>query len=243
MVKWNPRPRSDYEQAERDVEAQRLQLHQSERAIAECDPVPWNPALPYRSLSGAATAALNACEALSRSDLEAVLTRGNIAITGVSASEIHDGPLYRIERDVARARKVAFCFAENWILGNYWPKRRISGRLLPVLPVRKFLNVRVHWPELVRGLQEASFDIGLVENTNLSIEKKADFVHWAHLEKDKHDRFPPRDPVWKGPDRKSISEWAKENGLTRATAVAWAREYKLTQSVGAPKKDSAQRKS
>jgi hypothetical protein len=134
----------------------------------------WNPDTdsPWRVLDHCFIAVLKGCDEISTGDLETVLSRGKVPITGRRDDMIGNDrlPDY-IEELVAAAERRQFFFTGNSIYTAYRePPDRVAlfGPKSMLLhgssyrpPAITFTNVRAHWPKLVKALQEAGFEISV----------------------------------------------------------------------------------
>jgi hypothetical protein len=129
----------------------------------------WDPDSPWHPFKDIFAAALKACKDLSTNDLEVILGRGRVWITGTRDDLISEPP-NRIEELVAKADQGVFFFTENSIFATYrepldraalfGPRSFLTRYTLPLVLANIHINnVRVHWPKLVEALQEAGFEI------------------------------------------------------------------------------------
>ena len=122
----------------------------------------WSPDTdpPWRSLEHSFVAALKACRDISTRDLETILTRGEVPISGRRNDLVSDDMLpVRIEKLVAAAERRVFFLEINAIWAAYnEPVDRAMPRV-GSLSI-ELNNVRIHWPILVTALQETGFAIG-----------------------------------------------------------------------------------
>jgi hypothetical protein len=249
----------NYEQAAKDVEAirQQLQLQVPERETTRREVPPWNPApSPYRSLKDTYIASLSGCNEISMSDLEAVLARGQAEMTGTRSDATGDLPPARIEDLAAAAKGLAFSFDDDRIVASYAALNEKSGQILslnevlfPYPPSITFNKVRVHWPSLVKALQEANFDISVDGKhpaksrepaTKSNLEKaKEEFIRRMKSVKEIDGRFPSREHNKLWPQRESYSKWWLGTRVSRKMKEAWAIDHNLTESTGPAKRNSA----
>ena len=243
----------NYEQAAKDVEAirQQLQLQVPERETTRREVPPWNPASsPYRSLKDTYIAALSGCNEISMSDLEAVLARGQAEMTGTRSDATGDLPPARIEDLAAAAKGLAFSFDDDRIVASYAALNEKSGQILslnevlfPYPPSITFNKVRVHWPSLVKALQEANIDISVDGKhpaksrepaTESNLDLKEDFIRWMESEKAIHGTYPPRDRNIYHSKRVHYRQWGIDKGVSRDEVDAWVKEHKLKEARGRP---------
>ena len=242
----------DYEQAAKDVEAMRQQLHLQvpDRETTRRDVPPWNPASPYRSLQHTCIAALNGCKELSRRDLEVVIARGKAEMVGTRSDRPGDLVSDRIESEVAAADGYVFSFDDNRIWASYKSLREKEGRtvsmaeiLFPDARTITFDKVRVHWPNLVKALHEAGFDITVDSkkpansrepNTKSDSDKENEFIDWMKSEKALYGTYPPRDHNTNHPERKHYRQWGIDNGVSPETLKTWVNKNDLKHRRGRP---------
>jgi hypothetical protein len=138
----------------------------------------WNPDTdsPWRSLDHCFVDALKGSE-IRAADLETILARGQVPLTGARDDLIGDLP-DRIEKLVAAAERRSFFFEDNSILAFFGfaerpvrnatstaPPDRVAlfGQKSALLhgrwPRITFSNVGVHWPKFIEALQGAGFKI------------------------------------------------------------------------------------
>jgi hypothetical protein len=250
----------DYEQAAKDVEAMRQQLHLQvpDRETTRRDVPPWNPASPYRSLQHTCIAALNGCKEVTIRDLEVVIARGKAEMVGTRSDSASDLVSDRIESEVAAADGHVFSFDDNRIRASYKSLREKEGRtvlmaeiLSPDARTITFDKVRVHWPNLVKALHEAGFEITIdgkhpaksrepATKSDLD-EAEKEFIRRMKLAKERDGRYPARDPhkIW--PERESYSGWSLGTSVSRKMKEAWAKDHDLTEPRGNPPRNSAKK--
>jgi hypothetical protein len=242
----------DYEQAAKDVEAMRQQLHLQvpDRETTRRDLPPWNPASPYRSLKDIYIAALSGCSEITARLLEEALTLGKAKMAGTRSDRPSVLLPARIEMPVAKAQKHAFFFDDNRIFASYISPDERRGQTLslveilhPYPPIIIFDNVRVHWPNLVNTLHEVGFDITVDSkkpansrepNTKSDSDKENEFKLWMNSEEAEHGRYPPRDKNKKFPDRKYYRKWGIDNGVSREMLDDWVEKNELKHRKGRP---------
>jgi hypothetical protein len=215
-----------------------------EREVRKRKAPPWNPRVPYRSLQHTFIAALSGCKEISIRDLEVVLARGKVAMTGTRSDRPGDLVPDRIEQVVAAANGLVFSFENSIISASYLGLHEQPGRvvllsevLYPYPPGITFDKVLVHWPNLVDALHELGFDIIIDGNS----DKEMKFVCWMESEKHIHGTYPPRDHSRNRPERIHYRAWAAQNGVSRKTVEDWVRTHNLKEATGAPKRNSAKK--
>jgi hypothetical protein len=161
---------ADQSEIDEEIKRQIKQIETEQKARRRKAP-PWNPDTepPWRLLEDIFSAALKSCEEISTRDLETVLGRGEVPITGTRSDILGDFLPVHIEKLVAAAERRLFHFASNSILATYreppdrealfGPKSTLLHRHSYLPLTIRFDQVRGHWPKLVEVLQEAGFEI------------------------------------------------------------------------------------
>jgi hypothetical protein len=170
--------------AEQDFEESEYRAREEAKARRRRAPY-WNPEIPWRPLQDIFIAVLKASTAISTGDLEKILSRGKVPMTGIRDHIIGEHA-ERIEKLVAVAKARGFYFSSNsiWILTAdskppaiedhpycdmlirygeqtlFGPKSTLRHRPLSWSSTT-FDRVRVDWPAFVKAAQESGFDICL----------------------------------------------------------------------------------
>jgi hypothetical protein len=84
----------------------------------------WNPEIPWRPLEHTFIAALKGCNEISTRDLETILARGQVPMSGTRDDMIGE-PAARIETLIAKASRRSFSFQSNsiWAMYDQWIER------------------------------------------------------------------------------------------------------------------------
>jgi len=205
----------------------------------------------YRPLDDTLVAAQSSCKEISGKDIEVVLARGRVAMTGTRSDKPGDVP-DRIETLISTSIEHTFSFETNSISVRYptWEEKGLFiwiSDLFPSPPIT-FKDVRVSWSQLINALHEAGFNLSIHEkfysSTRRSVhefdlpQKEREFVAWMTEKKEAHDRYPPKYLNDRRHDLGYWSNWADTNEVPLKIVEEWVKEHGLKNQQGRPKADS-----